>query len=252
MLHLSLSAPVHPRPRSSHHPAWTTAEDPYAFLTMFDTIFVIDDSGSMAGRSWREVEEALRTIAPICTARDPDGIDVFFLNHKSSSPACPSKGSAVEATAASPMPAPTTGLFSTVRPRGGTPTGTRLHNILKPYLQLCTEKRDNMDAVRPINVIVITDGVPSDDVESVLVSAAKKLDKIDAPPYQVGVQFFQVGNELGAAAALSELDDGLSELVEGESGMARHRVVEPQPGLPSRALRRRYSQGRPRCRGQEA
>jgi hypothetical protein len=62
---------------------------------------------------------------------------------------------------------------------------------------------------------VLTDGVPSDDVESVLLSAAKKLDKLDAPPYQVGVQFFQVGNEEGAKEALEELDGGLSEHVEG-------------------------------------
>lgn len=50
---------------------------------------------------------------------------------------------------------------------------------------------------------------------SSLLSATEKLDKFDAPPYQVGVQFFQVGNEEGAKEALEELDDGLSELVEG-------------------------------------
>ncbi|KAF9776729.1 hypothetical protein IL306_005058, partial [Fusarium sp. DS 682] len=37
----------------------TSAEDRYAFLSTFDTVFVIDDSGSMAGRSWREVRDAL-------------------------------------------------------------------------------------------------------------------------------------------------------------------------------------------------
>ena len=46
-------------------------------------------------------------------------------------------------------------------------------------------------------------------------AVAKKLDQLEAPPYQVGVQFFQVGNEPGAREALEELDDGLSELVEG-------------------------------------
>merc|ERR1711977_234166 len=69
--------------------------------------------------------------------------------------------------------------------------------------------------LKPLNLIVLTDGVPSDDVESVLLSAAKKLDKLEAPPFQIGVQFFQVGNEEGAKEALEELDDGLSELVEG-------------------------------------
>ena len=44
--------------------------------------------------------------------------------------------------------------------------------------------------IKPLNLIMLTDGVPSDDVESVLLSAAKKLDKLDASPYQVSVQFF--------------------------------------------------------------
>ncbi|RSL81165.1 hypothetical protein CEP52_017259, partial [Fusarium oligoseptatum] len=61
----------------------TSAEDKYAFLSTFDTIFVIDDSGSMAGRSWHEVREAVGAIAPICTSHDSDGIDVYFLNHRS-------------------------------------------------------------------------------------------------------------------------------------------------------------------------
>jgi hypothetical protein len=32
-------------------PMQTAADSPYAFLTQFDTVFLIDDSGSMAGRS---------------------------------------------------------------------------------------------------------------------------------------------------------------------------------------------------------
>ena len=37
--------------------------------------------------------------------------------------------------------------------------------------------------MKPLNLIVLTDGVPSDDVESVLLLAAKKLDKLNALPY---------------------------------------------------------------------
>ncbi|KAK3077221.1 hypothetical protein LTS18_010880, partial [Coniosporium uncinatum] len=47
-------------------------DDPYAFLSTFDTLFLIDDSGSMAGRSWRETAAALEAITPICTAHDAD------------------------------------------------------------------------------------------------------------------------------------------------------------------------------------
>lgn len=55
-------------------------DDPYAFLSTFDTVFLVDDSGSMAGQSWREAGDLLRAIAPICTSHDSDGIDVYFLN----------------------------------------------------------------------------------------------------------------------------------------------------------------------------
>lgn len=73
--------------------------------------------------------------------------------------------------------------------------------------------------VKPINVIMITDGVPSDDPESVLLSVAQKLDRLEAPPHQVGVQFFQVGNEPGAADALRTLDDDLAEMGGGVRDM---------------------------------
>jgi uncharacterized protein YegL len=175
----------------------STADDQYAFLKSFDTIFLIDDSGSMAGRSWRETGKALETITPICTERDADGIDIFFLNHPDSSlyKNVTTAGTVIE-------------IFQTVRPGGATPTGQRLQKILKPYLQ---RYEKNPETTKPINIIVITDGEPSDDVETPIISAAKKLDKLDAPGWQVGIQFFQVGNEAGARDALKQLDDGLRE-----------------------------------------
>ena len=36
--------------------------------------------------------------------------------------------------------------------------------------------------IKPLNLIVLTDSVPLDDAESVLLLAAKKLDKLDALP----------------------------------------------------------------------
>lgn len=175
-----------------------TDSDPYAFLKTFDTIFLIDDSGSMAGRSWRETAAALETITPICTQRDADGVDIYFLNHPDSSlyKNITTAGTIVE-------------IFQSVRPSGSTPTGQRLNKILKPYLQRYERAPEN---TKPINVIVITDGEPSDDVESAIIQAAKKLDKLDAPTWQVGIQFFQVGKEPGAREHLKQLDDGLKEL----------------------------------------
>ncbi|CZT40258.1 uncharacterized protein RSE6_00133 [Rhynchosporium secalis] len=207
--------PELPPQATTSAPTTSSGEDPYSFLSTFDTTLLIDDSGSMAGRSWREVGQALATIAPIVTKHDEDGIDVYFMNHKS-----PDQGSLSEAVAPGgyrgiKRAATVHEIFERVRPQGGTPTGSRVHNILKPYLAKLESEIAAGRELKPLNLIVLTDGVPSDDVESVLLSAAKKLDKLDAPPFQIGVQFFQVGNEEGAKEALEELDDGLSELVEG-------------------------------------
>ena len=153
----------------------------------------------MAGRSWRETSQAIASIAPICTSQDKDGIDIYFLNAKDSA-------SYQNITRANEVQR----IFETVRPGGGTFTGSKLDAILKPYLRQCEANQANLDNVKPLNIIVITDGVPSDDPEAVIVSYAKKLDKIDAPMWQVGIQFFQVGEEAGAAEALQDLDDGIA------------------------------------------
>jgi hypothetical protein len=144
----------------------------------------------MAGRSWREVSQALSIIAPIVSDHDDDGLDLYFMNHKSADPGVLSEGVAAGGYRGIKRATAVTEIFTRVRPQGGTPTGTRVHNILKPYLaKLETEMADGKEK-KPLNLIVLTDGVPSDDVESVLISAAKKLDKLDAPPFQVSVQFF--------------------------------------------------------------
>lgn len=164
----------------------------------------------MAGRSWRETKQALAAITPICTAHDQDGIDIYFLNNRN--PGGDNIGGYTNVTTTAGVES----IFNTVRPLGGTPTGTRLNHILKAYLAQLGESLERQAqgheaTVKPLNIIVVTDGVPSDDVESIIVSAAKKLDSWDADPAQVGIQFFQVGNEKEAAEDLQELDDALSE-----------------------------------------
>ena len=152
----------------------------------------------MAGRSWRETQAAISSIAPICTAHDADGIDIYFLNARDNP-----WYQNVTSTAT------VNEIFSTVRPRGGTPTGQKLNAILKPYLAKCAV---NLDNTKPLNIIVITDGESSDDFASPIINAAKKLDELEAPAWQVGIQFFQVGNERGAREHLKQLDDELAEL----------------------------------------
>lgn len=188
-------------------PAYTPAapqaapatDNPYAFLSTFDTVFLIDDSGSMAGSRWTETERALETITPICTAHDTNGIDIHFLN----TPDSPTYTNVTSTERVNEI-------FSRVRPGGGTPTGSRLNALLRPYLRLCEAKgAARIEEVKPMNIIVITDGEAGDDPESVILSAARKLDKLDAPAWQLGIQFFQVGSDKEATKALRDLDDGL-------------------------------------------
>jgi len=164
----------------------------------------------MAGRNWRETKQALAAITPICTAHDEDGIDIYLLNNRN--PMGSNAGGYTNVTTTAGVEA----IFNSVQPRGGTPTGTRLNHILRPYLAQVEESIERQAhgheaTVKPLNIIVITDGVSSDDVETVIVSAARRLDAMGAEPAQVGVQFFQVGSDAEAAQDLQELDDALSE-----------------------------------------
>lgn len=179
----------------------TDVDDAYSFLRTFDTIFLIDDSGSMAGSRWREAADALATVTPVCTSHDADGIDLYFFNHPTAYNEVRDAASVRE-------------IFESVRPGGGTPTGQRLRALLTPYLR---RYETDPDATKPINVICITDGDASDDVESPLVEAACKLDRLDAPSWQVGVQFFQIGNDPEATELLKYLDDELATSTGGSS-----------------------------------
>lgn len=200
----------------------------------------------MAGRSWTEVSFALKSITPICVTHDPDGIDIYFLNQPDQErfkriksvreverifeEVRPAGGTRtggrlmdilggyvrrIEAQQRRRRMAANANTTFTTTSSGGDGAGERRQqqegdeSLLIAAVSSGGGQED--DFPRPLNIIVITDGVPSDDPESVIIHAARKLDALDAPPWQVGIQFFQVGEEQGAADALRELDDGLVE-----------------------------------------
>lgn len=204
----------------------------YAFLRDFDTVFLVDDSSSMQGSRWREAADAIAAIAPICTQYDKDGIDIYFLNHRRR-PSNSRDSYNRQNTWRQPTYEPgvdgyqhiqtaeqVQAIFDSVRPSGSTLVGTRLSNILEPYLQrveamhAAKKARGYADPdvdVKPINIITITDGEFTDDAEGVIVKTARKLDgpTCDAIPWQVGIQFFQIGNDVRASNFLRQLDDDL-------------------------------------------
>jgi hypothetical protein len=215
-------------------------ESQYAFLGDFDTVFLVDDSSSMQGDRWREASKAIAAIAPICTQYDSDGIDIYFLNHRKRS-ASNSNYSHYRANndrysnwSQPPYDLRTDGyqnvttarrveqIFRDVQPKGSTMVATRLGDILEPYMQrveamhAAKKARGSVDpdvVVKPINIITITDGEFTDDAEGIILKTARKLDgpTCDAIPWQVGIQFFQIGNDPRARDFLEQLDDDLSK-----------------------------------------
>ncbi|KAE8161916.1 hypothetical protein BDV40DRAFT_300844 [Aspergillus tamarii] len=190
-------------------------ETDYALLRRFDTIFLIDDSSSMRGQNWQETLDALVNISPICTRHDPDGVDIYFLKHRNPTD---TQGAFRMVT----TPQSVENIFGSVYPHGDTPIGARLKQILQPYMENLAESlrhggtdTDSISTVRPINIIVITDGKPTDrledDLVATIVATAKKLDEWHADEWQVGIQFFQVGHDKNVTKYLEYLDDSLSE-----------------------------------------
>jgi hypothetical protein len=137
----------------------------------------------MAGRGWHKVSQVLFIIASIVSDHDDDGLDLYSMNHKSTDAGAPLDGVAAGGYKGIKRAATVTEIFARVRPQGGTTTGIRVYNILKLYLVKLKTKMAARKEIEPLNLIVLTDNVLSDEIESVLLFAARKLDKVDALLY---------------------------------------------------------------------
>lgn len=72
-------------------------------------------------------------MTPICAARDDDGLDVYFLNYRSGAPETldgKAAGRYYNIREADEV----TRIFETTTPRGRTPMGKRLEEILGAYM----------------------------------------------------------------------------------------------------------------------
>ncbi|KAF5862960.1 hypothetical protein ETB97_010892 [Aspergillus alliaceus] len=222
-------APVHarnadlwsPPPYTPQRPSKTpdsgassSGDSPYSFLREFDTVFLVDDSGSMKGSRWGEAADAIAAIAPVCTTHDRDGIDIYFLNYRGGTDSTTGAYTNIKTSD------DVREIFYGVHPRGATPVGRRLRQILDPYLRrveaIASKGKDPSESVKPLNLIAITDGVFTDDAESVIVDAATRLDQCHAVPWQVGIQFFQIGHDNDARHYLQMLDDELGRISKHE------------------------------------
>lgn len=172
-------------------------EERISQLKKYDTVFLVDDSGSMSGHHWKVTAEALAKIADIAVKYDRDGVDVRFFNHFLKSEERKNLDSSQKVMA----------LFERVKPEGTTPTAETLEIELNEYLNKFENNRDQ----KMLNLIMLTDGEPDvhQNVEDVIVDYVNKLRKLGAYKYQVGVQFVQIGNDKGATEFLRVLDDDL-------------------------------------------
>ncbi|KAH8918474.1 hypothetical protein BT69DRAFT_576358 [Atractiella rhizophila] len=177
------------------------AEDPFTALTRYDTVFLVDDSGSME-MFWDETRNAMEMVVSKAVQYDADGIDMYFFN---STHVAQSVSSAQEVRK----------IFNQVWPTRSTPTAAALKRILDPYVAaLEAQKASGGPKLKPLNLIVLTDGAPdrNQDPEPVIVDIARRLDAGRFPLFQVGIQFIQIGNDDEATAHLTRLDDDLKKV----------------------------------------
>ncbi|GAA6006989.1 hypothetical protein JCM10207_009162 [Rhodosporidiobolus poonsookiae] len=176
----------------------SSIEDRLAPLGRYDLVIMVNDSPSMVDY-WEETREALMGVVESCMKYDRDGIDLLFMNnedHKIENCTAPE----VVARA-----------FEEIQPFGSTPTGVVMDDLLRDYVERVEDAKQTRTKVKPLLLLVLTDGRADDPdmVKDIIIEFAQRLDDIRAPPYQLGIQFIQVGDDGDAAAFLQELDDEL-------------------------------------------
>ncbi|KAK8084365.1 hypothetical protein PG997_005636 [Apiospora hydei] len=229
-----------PVPELTRHHV-TNDKDPFAFLEVFDTVFLIDDSESMQ-QHWHEVIALICAVVPICCERDPNGIDLYFVNHRPRSYS--SLFSSVEKSGyrgiglavGSPLQSDNVaGILHQVKPRGRARLGARLGDILAKYVadySYLTRLHKDRHCKRPMNLIVVTDGHIEDSLYGHLAAAARELDRVHAPAYQAGVQLFQIGHDPRISAGLKVDDDEMHKR-EGTRDMVDTTTWSGRPGVLS-------------------
>ncbi|KAG6860507.1 hypothetical protein C0995_010331 [Termitomyces sp. Mi166 len=171
-------------------------ENHLSFLSRYDIILIVDDSGSMSGGCWEEAKKALQALAVEAAKYDEDGIKIHFLNSNK--------------TLTTRNPKDISSLFKRVKPAGLTPLGTKIGKLLNEYMEEFTAAQSEL---KPAIYIVITDGQASDGpkTEEAVIRTARALDRYNARPDQIGIQFVQIGSDLMATEYLKMLDDTLTD-----------------------------------------
>lgn len=187
----------------------------------------------MSGGRWKQVRAALARIGVEAMQYDADGIDMCFINSPVHRGLLKVGDTGFflycgHAKIYNQTQAEVFGVYDQVQPGGTcvhilsrshwrlfdsagfTPTGAKLERILDRIIEKLDDAVDTpaYGRIKPVDIIVITDGIPTDDPASVIQVAARKLDEGLHHPNAIGIQFVQIGNEEGADQALKALCDG--------------------------------------------
>ncbi|KAG6806938.1 hypothetical protein H0H92_009516 [Tricholoma furcatifolium] len=194
---VSLSSPPNVNPEYNHQLDGPRPTSMAEYLRTYHIFFVIDDSGSMKGERWAETRNALLEIAEQALEQNVDEIDLRFFNNQGIYRGIKGK-SVIEA------------IFNVVKPSGYTPTGAALFSVLDEHISRLDKAVNTTEysTIKPLNIIVLTDGVPTDKPQDVLVEAIARMRAAKHDPNAVGVQIIQIGNDREATPALKQLMSG--------------------------------------------
>lgn len=166
-------------------------------LALYDIVVYADDSGSMQfaenGSRIDDLREILAKVSEVATLFDEDGILIRFMNSDIAG-----NGIKTAADAAS--------LLRNIRFDGTTPLGSALESkIVRP---LFINNMNNLQ--KPILVIAITDGEPSEDsriIKRVITDAHEAARRSRYGPGAIAFEFAQVGKDARAQQFLASLDN---------------------------------------------
>jgi len=205
-------------------------ENQLAALRRFDTVVLVDDSGSM-GMYWDQTAAALSGLCQVASQYDEDGIDCYFFNWP-------------QPVLSANNPRMIMNTFDQINPRYRTPTAKALRVITEPYMQKleASKNNPNLPKPKPMNLLCLTDGAPDkgEEPDQLIIDIARRLDAGRFPLSQFGIQFVQIGNDSEARESLEHLDDNLSNAGGLDGGKLRDicdtTLSEPGQNLDSAFL----------------
>lgn len=168
-------------------------------LALYDIVIFCDDSGSMqfeeSGERVNDLKVILGRVAEVATNFDTNGINIRFMN-------CNVQGNNIRDSISA------SNLVSQVQFNGLTPLGSKLdEKVMRPFIVDPVQSRSLQ---KPVLVIVITDGEPTGEAPNTVLNVIKGVKQMVSNsqygPGAVGIEFSQVGKDMGAQRFLATLD----------------------------------------------